>query len=183
MNADSAYSALGPCEEFESDLVEFVDGALDPAQRAKVQRHLDGCPRCRAFAQDFGTVHASLAQALPRVELSADFDARLQARISDLTRNPAREAARVQAEREYRGALESLRRGLTWGTALNAVAMAAVGGGIVTALGDVAPRLLHALHVAPLTNEVTSLGIGGLAVAISVLAMRMARSPSWFPFG
>lgn len=184
MNADTAYSTLGPCEDYEFELAEFVDGALDAAGQERVRRHLEGCARCRAFVHEFAAVHASLGQALPRVRLSPDFDARLQSRIAELQRTPAREAALARAEQEYRGALASLRKGLTWGAALNALATAAVGGGLVTAAGSVAPRVLQALHVESLSPDVLTLGCGALAVLVTAVAARsLARGPSLLPFG
>ena len=35
------------------DLGEFVDDALDAAQRAAVAEHVDGCPACRTLVSDF----------------------------------------------------------------------------------------------------------------------------------
>jgi anti-sigma factor RsiW len=40
------------CEAFEPLLVDRAAGAIDPVDRARLERHLDGCPACRAEAHD-----------------------------------------------------------------------------------------------------------------------------------
>lgn len=182
MNADRAYSPLGPCEGYEFDLVEYVDAACSPERRATIRRHLESCGRCRAFVHGMSAVSESLARALPHVELSADFDAKLRDRIAGLARSAGRAAARVNAEQEYRGALASLRRGLTWNAALDALATAAVGGGLVTAAAAIAPRVLPALDLAHVSPATLSLGIGAaglLAGLVAVLAL--GRQPWPYP--
>jgi anti-sigma factor RsiW len=176
MNAGQVWSALGPCEEHAFELAEYVDDALAPEQRAAIERHLEECGRCRAFVQEFAAVTGALAKALPRVELSPDFDARLQARIDGLTRAD-KEAARALAEQEYHGAMQALRRGLTWSTALNALATASVGGGVVTVVASTAPHVLMALGVAQPTLISTSLGIGLVALIGGVLTARALARP------
>ena len=49
MNPDRAFAPLGPCEDYEFDLVESIDGAAAPERRAMVEHHLQTCGRCRAF--------------------------------------------------------------------------------------------------------------------------------------
>jgi hypothetical protein len=126
-------------------------------------------------------VTESLARALPPMALSPEFDAKLQDRIAGLARNAGLEAARVNAEQEYRGALASLRRGFTWNAALDAVAAAAVGGGVVSAI---APRVLPALEFAQVPPATLSLGIGaaGLLAGL-VAALALSRQPWPSPTG
>ena len=40
------------CPAFEPLLLDRAAGAIDPADRARLERHLDGCPACRAEADD-----------------------------------------------------------------------------------------------------------------------------------
>jgi anti-sigma factor RsiW len=45
------------CQELESQLHAYVDGELTPAQRADVDKHLEGCPDCRAHLKDWQVLH------------------------------------------------------------------------------------------------------------------------------
>jgi len=56
------------CAEIESLICEYVDGELDSAQRAEVERHLDGCPACAELALDS-------AAAVSFMERAADVEA------------------------------------------------------------------------------------------------------------
>jgi anti-sigma factor RsiW len=157
--------AAAPCEDRQFDLMELIDGALAPDEAARLQRHVGSCARCRAFVDEFGGTSRALAAALPRPVVSDDFDARLRARIAGLARTTRNDAAREWADREYREALDSLRRGLRWRTALNAIATAAVGGGVWFAVSDVAPSVWASLGLgvpAPLTM---ALALSALAIA------------------
>jgi anti-sigma factor RsiW len=64
----------------EHTLNEFVDGDLDAAERAAVQRHLDVCAECAALAADLRSV-ARAAGALEPLAPPAEGWARLEARI------------------------------------------------------------------------------------------------------
>ena len=71
------------CHEFP--LAEFVDGTLSPADGRAAERHLEGCPACRALVADLRTVRAA-AFTLDRRQPPADLLERIQAR---LTHEPA----------------------------------------------------------------------------------------------
>jgi hypothetical protein len=73
-----------------------------------------------------------------------DFDARLASRITGLERTPARDVARAEADREYRGTLDALKRGLRVQTALNALAAASVAGDWSWGWRQRGLRLVHA---------------------------------------
>lgn len=178
MNADRTYAPLGPCEDYEFELVEFVDGASAPERRAAIERHLGTCGRCRTFVREMIGVTESLALALPRVELSPDFDARLHERIAGLAAAARKDVARARADREYHGALAALRRGLTWRASLNAIASASVCGGLVAAGASLMPRWQQALDLAQVGPEMLSLGIGAVGlVAGLAAALGLARQP------
>lgn len=51
-------------EHVRDDLSAYLDGALEPAERALVQAHLDGCPACRAAAAELAAA-ARVIAALP----------------------------------------------------------------------------------------------------------------------
>lgn len=40
------------CAEIEILICDYVDGTLNPAERAEVERHLSDCPECAALARD-----------------------------------------------------------------------------------------------------------------------------------
>jgi anti-sigma factor RsiW len=56
------------CPAFEPLLLDRAAGAIDPADRARLERHLDGCPACRAEADDVARA-LSLA-ALPPLSVA-----------------------------------------------------------------------------------------------------------------
>lgn len=57
-----------------------LDGELSPIERAALDRHLDGCPRCRALAADI-TSFTRLMREAPLVELEHPLVARAPQRI------------------------------------------------------------------------------------------------------
>ena len=182
MNPDRAYPPLGPCEDYEFDLVELIDGAAAPERRAVVERHLETCGRCRAFARAMIGVTESLALALPRWELSPDFDAKLKQRVDALGPAVNKDAARARADRDYRGALASLRRGFTLRVVLDSVASASVVAGLVATAAALAPRLHPALDLMYLRPDLMSLGIGAVGlVAGATAAFGLGRAQGLEP--
>jgi anti-sigma factor RsiW len=165
-------AGAGPCEDRAFELMEFVDGALPADEAARQQRHVASCARCRAFVASLGQVSASLAAALPSPVVSAGFDQRLRARIAGLPRTARDEAALAGADHEYREALATLRHGLRWRTTLNAIATAAVAGGLWIALSDVAPSVSAALGLGASGPLATALALSAVAVAAGAGATR-----------
>lgn len=141
--------ALGPCADYEFDLVERSEGALDPQRAHIVQQHLERCGRCRAYAAAMAELDAALAAVLPRPQLSPDFDARLEARIAELRQVPNRAAAIADAEQQHQQMLQRLGRGVSWRTLLNAVALGSAAGGVLLGLDSFAPGLLQSLDLVP----------------------------------
>jgi anti-sigma factor RsiW len=41
------------CRDLVELVTAYLDGALAPADRARVEAHLDGCPDCRAYVAQF----------------------------------------------------------------------------------------------------------------------------------
>lgn len=173
--------SLGPCAEYEFDLVEQSEGSLAPEPAALLQQHLAHCGRCRAYAAELAQLDTTLAAALPRPELSAGFDARLAARIGELRRTPDRTTALAAAEQEHQQLLGALGRGVDWRTWLNAAALGSVAGGVLLALDAVAPQLLetHGLvpaGVSPSTAFALVLGAAALAGGLT-FARRLGSGP------
>lgn len=51
------------CAELEPLICDYVDGALGPAERRQVERHLEACPSCAALARDAAAAVAFMAGA------------------------------------------------------------------------------------------------------------------------
>ena len=57
-----------PCEAFSASISELADGTLAPAERPRVEAHLDQCAACRGLLADLEAIRRD-ARQLPRVEL------------------------------------------------------------------------------------------------------------------
>jgi hypothetical protein len=57
-----------PCEAFSASIGELADGTLTPAERARVEAHLDQCASCRALFGDLEAIRRE-ARQLPRADL------------------------------------------------------------------------------------------------------------------
>ena len=175
---------IGPCAEYEYEIVDLQDGGL-PAGRARtVLAHLDGCPRCRAWAAELAALDTGLAATLPRPALSPDFDARLRERIASLSALNGRSELRTRLEREHDSLVESLRRGARRRAGLGAVGSSAVALGLLDAARTLlAPRadLLPLLGEGP--ERWIALGTVGAAIALAALAWSVSRGgmpgPGW----
>jgi hypothetical protein len=166
--------SLGPCAEYEFDLVEQSELA------ARLQQHLAHCVRCRAYAAGLVELDTTLTDVLLRPELSAGFDERLAARIAGLQRAPDRTGALAAAQREHEQLLRALGRGVGWRTWLNAAALGSVAGGVVLALDSFAPQLLQAYGLVPAgfsasTTFATVLGLAAVACGLA-LSHRRAQA-------
>jgi len=160
---------IGPCADYEHELVELNDGAL-PVERSRiVQLHLDECARCRAWAADLAALDARLAAGLPQPALSAQFDSRLRERIAALSRPATRGDLRAQLEHEHDsliGALErAARRRAVLGAAASVTATLCVLGAVRDVLAQHAAQLHAVLGGAWLVP-----GTIGVLVAVGALA-------------
>lgn len=180
LNHDPAL-ALAPCKDYEFDLVERSEGALDPQRALVVQQHLERCSRCRAYATALADLDASLAGVLPRPRLSGDFDTRLEARIAELRSDPGRARAMAVAEQEHQRLLQGLGRGLSWRTLLNSVALGSAAGGVILGLDSFAPGLLQSLDLVPAGISASTLFSIVLGVAFLVSGVIFARRPGGAP--
>ena len=50
--------SLGPCPDYEFDLVELQEGSLEAGRAGAVQYHLAQCSRCRAYTLALGELDA-----------------------------------------------------------------------------------------------------------------------------
>jgi len=77
------------CHDYRDAIAEFVDGTLDPARQRELERHVEGCPACRALVADLKTIQAA-AFTLDRVELPSHLLPALRARLAEEPRPAAR---------------------------------------------------------------------------------------------
>ena len=69
------------CQDYSDAIAEFVDGALDPSAQRDLERHVEGCPACRALVADLKSIQAA-AFTLDRVELPQHLLPAVRARIA-----------------------------------------------------------------------------------------------------
>jgi hypothetical protein len=74
--------------EFREDLEAFAMGALDDAERRRVERHLAGCPVCRSDADAYGQALAVLPAALAAASTTAPDPQVLRRVLAVATRQP-----------------------------------------------------------------------------------------------
>jgi anti-sigma factor RsiW len=79
-------TTMKKCEEISKQLIAYLDRRANSADRAEVEAHLAACTSCHARAEEFQKMWGVL-DALPAVEPSLGFDARLQARIAEEPRS------------------------------------------------------------------------------------------------
>lgn len=68
------------CESMAAELVAYLDGEQPETDRARIDAHVATCLTCRREMDRIGKVNA-LLRSLPRIEPSADFDARMWQRL------------------------------------------------------------------------------------------------------
>ncbi|HEX4002484.1 MAG TPA: zf-HC2 domain-containing protein [Candidatus Acidoferrales bacterium] len=69
------------CEDVSKELIAYLDGRTNAAERAKVEGHLAGCAACRTRAEEMRRVSMLLGE-LPAIEPSFAFDARVRQRVA-----------------------------------------------------------------------------------------------------
>jgi anti-sigma factor RsiW len=99
-----------------SDLLhDWLDDALEPAERETFASHLAQCERCSDALDELTELDGQLRDALQPLQLDAAFDARLFARVdseSAASRLAARERAKADIERELQALTRGWRRTL-----------------------------------------------------------------------
>jgi anti-sigma factor RsiW len=68
------------CDTYSAAISELADGALAPAERARVEAHLDQCAGCRELLADLQALRTD-ARRLPRLEPPAALWPRLTSRL------------------------------------------------------------------------------------------------------
>jgi anti-sigma factor RsiW len=78
------------CQHVWGHISDYIDGMLDPAVRADVERHLATCEICSAVLDS--TRNVIILMADDRIfELPVDYSKRLHARLDDVLANEAPE--------------------------------------------------------------------------------------------
>ncbi len=70
------------CEDVSKELIPYLDRRASSADRHEVEEHLAACMACRTRAEELRTLW-SVLDAVPIVEPSLGFDARMRARIAE----------------------------------------------------------------------------------------------------
>ena len=173
---------IGPCADYEHDLVDLHDGDL-PLERASVVRlHVEHCARCRDWSQAFAALDARLVADLPQPRLSADFDARLQERLAALTRPDVRGDLRNAAEREHDSLVDGLRRRARRNALLGAIGSATAAVCVFIAARDLLREMSGVLATVPGGTEPWMMfSVVGVAFAIAGLAWSAFRGGAPLP--
>jgi len=69
------------CEKVSQELVAYLDGRMDSAQRREAEEHLRSCAACRERAEQFRRVW-TLMEEVPVIEPSFGFEARVRQRVA-----------------------------------------------------------------------------------------------------
>ncbi len=133
------------CTECESQVCDYADGLLEPAERAKVAAHLDLCPSCNAFYQDLRQLDKTLQAGIAVPSLRPDFDDRLWEKI-DAGSHRLPETMRAERKRifevEFQAGADQLKKSFSWVSAvLDGVGYAAIGAAALGLLVRVVPSL------------------------------------------
>lgn len=168
---------IGPCADYEHDLVELHDGALPPERASAVHGHVEHCARCRDWVRAFAALDARLAAGLPQPRLSPEFDARLHERLAALNRPEARGDLRKAVEREHDSLVDGLRRRARRNALLGAIGSATVAVCVFIAARDLLRELSGVLATVPGGTEPWMMfSVVGVAFAIAGLAWSAARN-------
>lgn len=173
---------IGPCADYEHDLVDLHDGELRPERAAIVRLHLERCARCSAWAAGFATIDARLAAVITAPALSHGFDARLRERLASL-RGPADSGdLRTRLEREHAALLQSLRSGARLRAVLGAAGSVATTLGVLLASRrflEQGMSLLPKLTEGP--GQLMFLGTTAAVIAAAALAWSISRGGLLLP--
>ena len=135
------------CERYRRRISDDIDGALGPAAKARLERHIRGCPECRACRAELLALQGRTKDAAdPRLPESfwTDFGRRLDARLAEEERSARAQTPWSQA---------------VWGWAAAALLILGVLGGVfLLRRGAVGPDLETALLEDPLGRILDAAG-------------------------
>ena len=115
-------------DRFSENIAAYALGALEPEEAAELERHVEGCERCRSELRWLEPAVRSLPESVERLEPPRELRQRLMEEVrDDATRAPAAAAGDRARPRARRG-LASLGWRPLAGLALALVALAVVAG-------------------------------------------------------
>ena len=85
----AAKSTLLLCHQVRPALADYAQGALSPRRRARMARHLDGCPTCRAELQAQRTIARELTAVVPFIGSASMRSATRDGRMEEMWRDIA----------------------------------------------------------------------------------------------
>lgn len=80
---------MNSCERYELLISLAVDGEATPEERARLKRHLESCPDCRAYYADIQRIHRAFIRE--DAVVPEDFSRRLMDRVRETRQDPIRE--------------------------------------------------------------------------------------------
>ena len=173
--------ANGPCEDYEFDVADLVDGTLAPEKARIVSLHVAACVRCRRWRDEYAAVDRRLAgvlaQAHADLRLPADFEWKLRSRLQALARGVTRPDSRAAAERDYTAAIAGLRRRLKAATLSGAAGAVAAIGCAVAVLPPLVERLQPTVDALNVPTGASVYGLAGLALVAGALIWSVWNGP------
>jgi hypothetical protein len=160
--------ANGPCEDYELEVADLVDGTLAPEKARVVSLHLAGCCRCRKWRDEYAAMDRQLARAIPRPRLTIDFEWKLAARLRAL--GGAHVDTREAAEQEYATLMDGLRRRLRAATLGGVATACAVTGCALAVMPPLVERIRPALAALDAQTGALLAGAASLAIVAGALA-------------
>ena len=73
------------CADVVAVLDDYVDGSLDPKLARIIERHLQGCPSCEAFARTYRTI-VELTGELPADDIPPSVRERVRSALRERAR-------------------------------------------------------------------------------------------------
>jgi anti-sigma factor RsiW len=141
----------------EDEAQLYLEGAIEPSEATRIDRHLAGCAECQALVASFEALSEALS-GLPLADPPPDFTAAVMARIDE------GEAARASERRILVGVLAAV--GLSLGLAL-ALAGPSGWAPALSAASSLGVKTLQALRI---TSDVLSPVVSALRVQILLVA-------------
>ncbi|MCC7052501.1 MAG: zf-HC2 domain-containing protein [Gemmatimonadaceae bacterium] len=163
------------CREFRQLHGDWADDVLDPRESDRLARHVGDCPPCARF-DTLARRALLVARNAPQIEVSADFSARLHARIAEERRQRIAHHAPSHAERS-----PMLAGGATWvrraavvtlllgGSAALRTAMARNGDGVASITAMDTASFINASGFALPASAMSSPGGGNEIVVVRPL--------------
>lgn len=96
-------------QEWHDRLQDWLDGELNSADTAAFEAHLKACAGCQQNLEELQQLDGALVEASPPLQLDADFDAQLFAKIEAID-DSKRAEARRRIEQEWHQQMQALSR-------------------------------------------------------------------------